>query len=462
MSVEPERIHLLNRLPVRMDDGAAYVLYWMQQSQRAHDNPALDYAIQAANQRALPLLVVFGLTSDFPEANLRHYTFMLEGLRETAAALRHRGAGFIMDRGAPDEVALRYADRAALLVADVGYLRLQRQWRKHVAREAPCRVVAVEGDVLIPVETVSDHEEFAARTIRPKIHRLLPDYLGATRSPTLNTSFVSQNAPGLDDQNPDAILRTMKLDCSVPPSPLYHGGRKATLKQLTHFAEHLLPVYEQRHSDPSVDGGSHMSAALHFGQISPGEIARTVLAVSAGESSKEVYLEELIVRRELSMNYVFFNAKYDHYESLPTWAQATLDAHADDPRPVLYTPEQLEQAQTGDPFWNAAQNELRITGCMHNYLRMYWGKKIIEWSPTPEQAWQTALFLNNRYELDGRDPNGFTGVAWCFGKHDRPWTLRPVFGTIRYMNAAGLQRKFDMPRYLERIAALRPPDAMTR
>jgi len=199
-----------------------------------------------------------------------------------------------------------------------------------------------------------------------------------------------------------------------------------------------------------------MSPYLHFGQISPLEIT---LEISKTRSrSKEAYLEELIVRRELSMNFVHYNETYDSYDSIPQWARKTLRAHQKDRRDYLYRREEFEQGKTHDPYWNAAQKEMVVTGKMHGYMRMYWGKKILEWSKTPQEAFETALYLNNKYELDGRNPNGFTGVAWCFGKHDRPWGERAIFGNVRYMNEGGLKRKFDAEKYVEKIRRLERKD----
>ncbi len=207
--------------------------------------------------------------------------------------------------------------------------------------------------------------------------------------------------------------------------------------------------YEELKNDPTKECVSNMSPFLHFGQISPLHIA---LRVSETDSpGKDAYLEELIVRRELSVNFVFYNKNYDAFEGLPEWAKKTLKEHEKDPREYVYTLEELENAETHDPYWNAAQREMTLRGKMHGYMRMYWGKKIIEWSRTPENAFKTAVYLNNKYELDGRGPNGFTGVAWCFGKHDRPWKERPIFGKIRYMNANGLKRKFDADGYVAKI-----------
>lgn len=429
-----------------------FVLYWMQAAQRAQSNPALEYASARANELGVPLLAVFGLTADFPEANLRHYVFMLEGLRETQQALAKRGVRLIVRRQAPDQAALALADEACLLVTDRGYLCLQKQWRSSVARQAPCPVVQVETEVVTPVEVVSDKEEYAARTLRPRLHRQLTDYLHPLRQTRLQHTSLDWPGESLDLSDPLALAQALKIPATVGPVQHYRGGATEARRRLREFVARDLADYAVAHSDPAVDRTSHLSPYLHFGQISPLEVALAV-AGRPGPGA-ESFLEELLVRRELSMNFVHFNPAYDRYEALPDWARRTLAAHAADTRPIIYTPEQLEQADTHDRYWNAAMRELLVTGYMHNYLRMYWGKKVLEWSPSPEAGFAVLLTLNNRYLLDGRDPASFTNVAWCFGKHDRPWRERPIFGQIRYMNAAGLERKFDMAAYLARVAAL--------
>jgi deoxyribodipyrimidine photo-lyase len=231
-----------------------------------------------------------------------------------------------------------------------------------------------------------------------------------------------------------------------------HGGTKEAERYLDDFIDQKLDHFAELRNDPSLDTLSNMSPYLHFGQISPLYVA---LRISREASpGKEAYLEELIVRRELSMNYVFYNPQYDSFEGLPEWAKKTLSEHGNDGREYTYTLKDLEGEKTHDPYWNAAQKEMRVTGKMHGYMRMYWGKKILEWSRTPEEGFKNALFLNNKYELDGRDPSGFTGVAWCFGKHDRPWGERKIFGKVRYMNAAGLKRKFNVEGYLKKVDLL--------
>ena len=433
-----------------------YVLYWMQQAQRASWNHALEYAIDAANERGLPVLAVFGLMAGFPEANRRHFAFMIDGLRETRAALHKRGIPLVVREGRPDEAALALADNAALIVCDVGYLRMQREWRASLAELAACPVAAVESDVIVPVEIASDKEEYAARTLRPKIHRHLETFLQPLKERRLKRSMLQEIDEELSLDDAPGLLDRLNAGQGAPPSQHFTGGRRAGLKLLDDFIEHKLPDYNGKRNDPNADTASHMSPYLHFGQLSALEIALAVSgrAKPAMADAVEAYLEELVVRRELAINFVWFNPEYDRYAALPDWARKTLNKHRRDPREYEYESVDWEAAQTHDPYWNAAQQEMVKTGKMHNYMRMYWGKKILEWSKTPEEAFETALYLNNKYELDGRDANSFAGVAWCFGKHDRPWKERAVFGTVRYMNAAGSKRKFDPNAYVERIGRI--------
>jgi deoxyribodipyrimidine photo-lyase len=441
-----------------MEDGAGengqYVLYWMQQAQRVRYNHALTYAIEEANTRNLPVVVVFGVTDDYPEANERHYAFMLEGLRDVSIALKKKKIQFVLQHQSPDEAALSLAKDAAFLVMDRGYLKIQKLWRSRVVKEVSCGVVQVETDVVVPVDVVTNKEEYAARTIRPKIHRILEDYLMPVDEIAVKKSSLKMIFEGLDVSDVDGVLAKMKIDRSVGRVDTFVGGEKAAQKMLKAFLELRLDGYSVKRNDPNLNGVSHMSPYLHFGQISPLDILLQMQDVAGETEDTEVYLEELVVRRELSMNFVNQNPNYDRYDALPEWAKKTLAKHEDDVRDYVYDLEVWEAAETHDPYWNAAQMEMLKTGKMHNYMRMYWGKKVIEWSETPQQAFETILYLNNRYELDGRDANSFTGVAWCFGKHDRPWKERPVFGMVRYMNAKGLQRKFDVDGYVVKVGKL--------
>ena len=444
--IAPERLQPMNDRPPRV---GKYVLYWMQQSQRADCNHALEYAIEMANGLRLPVVVGFALAA-FPEANRRHYLFMLEGLAETQKSLAARGIGFCLRHGHPEDVVPELAQSAALLVGDVGYLRVQRQWRAAVARRVECPFVLVESDAIVPVCDVSDHAEFAARTLRPKIHRKLAEFLRPLKPVSPAFPSVHLVKRSLTLENPSALLRVLGVDGGVAPAKDPTPGTAAAIRSLDAFVAHRLADYASDNGDPVADGCSHMSAYLHFGQISPLAIALQVKSADVPRAAADAYLEQLIVRRELSLNFAWFNPGYDRYDALPPWALKTLNEHRPDRRDHLYDRAQWEAGATHDPCWNAAQAEMARSGQMHNYMRMYWGKKIIEWSQTPEAAFETALYLNNKYELDGRDPNGFVGVAWCFGLHDRAWTERPVYGKIRYMNANGLRRKFDIQAYVDR------------
>jgi len=459
------------------DKEARYVLYWMQQGQRGGRNDALEEAVRRANALRLPVLVLFVLIDDFPEANLRHYRFMLEGLLDSAEELARRGVGFLIRRSdSMVDSVLDFASSAALVVTDRGYLRVQRQWRAELARRLKRLLIQVESDVVVPVELAYPKEAYSAAVLRPKIHQQLQSFLrpveeervnhridkvGICRaekeqlplllSGDLSKSWGAKLEP-IHRQSIADLEGELQVDRSVPPVDWLRGGRRAALDRLEDFVQGELRHFDQRRNDPGRDSLSHMSGYLHFGHISPVEIALRVS--ETGLPAADVYMEELIVRRELAMNFVFYNTDYQEFQGLPEWARRTLGEHELDRREYLYGPEELERAQTHDPYWNAAQRELLIRGKMHGYMRMYWGKKILEWSPDVRSAFEISLYLNNRYSLDGRDPNGFAGVAWCFGKHDRPWAERPIFGKVRYMNSRGLERKFDMQSYIDRIAAL--------
>jgi deoxyribodipyrimidine photo-lyase len=450
--IQAERIQDLNDAPVQP---GRYVLYWMQASQRARCNHALEYAIRQANRQKRPLLAAFGLTEQYPEGQERHYAFMLEGLHETQQALRRRGIQLVVQRGPPEMVATNLAPEASLVVTDRGYTRHQKAWRRSVARRASCRVVQVESDVVVPVEAASDKQEYSAATLRPKIHRQLPRYLAPLEQTKLSRDSLDMRLASVPIDDVEALLAHLKIDHTAGRVRTFTGGASHAARLLREFIERKLPRYASQRSDPSLDIQSHQSPYLHFGQVSPLEIALKIrAAASVPQASKEAYLEELLVRRELAVNYMHYNPRYDSYDSLPNWARRTLADHAVDRRPVVYSASQLERCATADGYWNAAMQEMLVTGKMHNYMRMYWGKKALEWTRDPRRAFGLLLRLNNMYFLDGRDPSSWANVAWCFGLHDRPWAERPIFGKVRYMNAAGLQRKFDIDAYVRHVQAL--------
>jgi deoxyribodipyrimidine photo-lyase len=443
------RFKALNARPTRDGD---YVLYWMQQSQRAAFNPALEYAVAQANDLGLPVVVGFGLTDAYPDANLRHFAFMLEGLAEVRRDLARRKIAFVIRKGSPQDVAVALAKRAALVVCDRGYLRHQRAWRDHVAKRAQCRVVQIEGDVVVPVETASDKHEIAARTLRPKIMRALDAFLLPCPAVRVKHPAPPKLKSDIDLDDLPGTLRKLKVDRGVGPVTTLRGGTHAARRHLDRFIEDGLATYGSERTKKEESPVSLLSPYLHFGQISPVEIVLKVL--KAGPSTAAyAFIEQLVVRRELTFNHVRYDDAYDRYEGLPDWAKQTLAAHRRDRRAYLYDRAAFEESRTHEPVWNAAMTEMKLTGYLHSRLRMYWGKKILEWSADPKTAFETALALNNKYFLDGRDPNSYSGVAWCFGLHDRPWPIHPIFGTVRSQGLNSL-RAFDLDAYVARIAKL--------
>jgi deoxyribodipyrimidine photo-lyase len=449
--IQDERLKPLNSQPVRQGQ---YVVYWMQSSQRTEINHALEYAILKANELSQPLIVFFGLTGNFPEGNARHYHFMLQGLREVRISLKERRIFMVIQAIDPPAGIAVLAKKASMVVVDRGYLRTQRDWRYEAAMNIECSLVQVESDIIVPVEEASGKEEFSAATLRSKLKRQFIKYLKPLDQYEVKLSSLNMDFDSIHLEDFDQVISGLKVDQSANPVTIYQGGTSQANKHLEKFLQSCLHRYSEEHHDPNSDVQSNLSAYLHFGQISSLHIALKALE-HAGPGS-ESFLEELIIRRELAINFVFYNPAYYTFAGLPDWSKKSLIVHSEDAREVTYSVSQFENASTHDKYWNAAQREMLLTGKMHGYMRMYWGKKILEWSESPAVAFKTALYLNNKYELDGREPNGFAGVSWCFGKHDRPWPVRPVFGNIRYMNAGGLKRKFDADQYADKFKELNP------
>ncbi|MBO1081228.1 deoxyribodipyrimidine photo-lyase [Roseomonas sp. 573] len=447
--MEAERIRVLHEAEPR--DGADYVLCLLQQANRSRCNPALELAVEEANRLGLPVVACFGLldgSNGFPEANARHYAFLLEGLADAAAGLAKRGIAFVARKGSPAEVAIDLSKRAALLVLDRGYLAIQKQWYAEILKSAKLRVVQVEGDVVVPVEVASDKHEHAARTLRPKIGRRMADFLHDISPVKVKHSAAGLSLKGMDMSDPAAVLAGMTLDRDVSPVRRFRGGETEARRLLKAYLAGPFRNYGAERGKPEAGAASHMSPYLHFGQISPVEIVLAVQAAKGGkDEDRTAFIEEVVVRRELAMNHVHYTEGYDRYDkAVPAWARGALQEHAKDKRPHRYSDEELCEGKTHDHYWNVSMAEMRETGYMHNHLRMYWGKKILEWSDTPEQGFERTLRINNRYFLDGRDANSFTNVAWVYGLHDRPWARRPVFGTVRYQSENSL-RKIDAKAY---------------
>lgn len=446
--IQQERIKNLN---FKKSQNGDYVLYWMQASPRSHWNHALEYAILKANELEKPLVTYFGITGDFPNSNTRHYHFLLQGLKETSADLEKKNINMVIWNKNPVKGAIEISKDAILTITDMGYLNIQREWRNETATMIDCPLIQVETNVIVPVETASPKEEYSAGTIRRKIQKELDYFMIPLEENLPEISSLELDFKKFNLENIDKSIERLNLNETVSPG-IFKGGTKNALKLFRLFMENKLDKFADLRNDPSEDYLSNMSPYLHFGQISPLFLA---LEVSKTNSpGKDAFLEELIIRRELSMNLAHYNENYNKFDCLPDWAKKTLLEHRDDSREYTYTLEELENAKTHDPYWNASQKEMVITGKMHGYMRMYWGKKILEWTDDPRNAYDLAIYLNDKYEIDGRDPNGYTGVAWCFGKHDRAWKEREIFGKVRYMNDKGLKRKFKIDNYVDRVNQL--------
>lgn len=427
----------------------------MQRAQRAIDNPALNVAIRAANELGKPVLVFFCLLSRHPVANLRHYTFMLEGLEDTARRLERMRIGFVLrvSGGAsplPAFTRLCAQVRPALVVTDENPLRSSSDWRIAAAGSVKVPLLSVDADVIVPTALLGK-EQYAARTIRPRILSRLDRFLLPVHSPAVR---VAWRAPARL-RSLTALVRLLdeiKVDRSVGAVGGVHGGSGEAMRRLRRFIRDGLRDYAESRNHPELDGTSRLSAYLHFGHLGPHTVALAVRDADAPRAVRDAFLEQLIVRRELAINFVRYNPNYDRLEAGEPWALRTLERHARDPRPYRYSAAQFEQAETHDPLWNAAQLQMVTSGWMHGYVRMYWAKKILEWSASPAAAYEIAVNLNDKYELDGRDPNGYAGIAWAIaGKHDRAWgPQRPIYGLVRYMSYASTSRKFDSRGYIAR------------
>jgi deoxyribodipyrimidine photo-lyase len=427
----------------------------MQRAQRAMDNAALTVAIEAGNLLRKPVLVFFQLVPHSRHANLRHYQFLVEGLRDIANELKERKVSFAV-RSFPNHGILKFCAevRPCLVIGDENPLQEGELRKAKVAAKLELPFWTVDTDVIVPSRLLK-REHYAARTIRPKIHALLPQFLQPVKNPSALIPWRpaaqdSTTMPGL------SLLDQLPIDRSVAPSGYFHGGPHAAVLALKRFIDERLDGYATQRNKPNLDGTSQLSPYLHFGHIGPHTIALAVQQSTAPMEDRKAFLEELIVRRELAVNFVRFNRNYENFDACEPWADVTHHKHSQEPRQYLYTDTQLENAETHDPLWNAAQKQMVLTGWMHGYLRMYWAKKILEWRPSPRDAYDIAVCLNDRYQLDGRDPNGYAGIAWAIvGKHDRAWgPERPIYGKIRYMSYASTSRKFDSKAYIIRVSAL--------
>ena len=424
------------------------VVYWMSRDQRVHDNWAMIVSQQKALELKVPMEVVFCLVPAFLGATARQYRFMVDGLKQVEADLKKLNIPFRLLIGAPEVQISAYLKRieAGLLISDFDPLRIKKEWKKRISSRIHIPFIEVDAHNVIPCWTTSDKQEFAAYTIRPKIEKRLFEFLSPF--PEMQKHPFSAKAANPPPNNWERVEKTHRKMDDGQEGP-FRSGEKEALGMLNRFIAERLNHYAADRNDPTKHGISDLSPYLHFGQISAQRVALEIQDADANVESKDAFLEELIVRREISDNFCHYNAQYDQTNGFPDWAKKTIAAHRRDKRDFLYSLEQFEQARTHEALWNACQMEMVNTGKMHGYMRMYWAKKILEWTASAEEALEIAITLNDRYELDGRDPNGYTGIAWAIGGvHDRAWFERPVFGKIRYMNENGARKKFDVDLYI--------------
>ncbi len=420
---------------------------------RTLDNPALDVAIEAGNLLGLPVVVYFQVIANYPNANLRHYRFMAQGLRDVAEDAAELGVGFVVRR-APDATLEGFLEEvdAALLVGDENRLREPERWRRVLAKRLKIPFWTVDADVVVP-SRVFDRSFVLLHHFRPHLKRELPRYLLTPQKLVPTKPWTPWTKLAQFSLVEDITQGFNKLDRNVAPVDGFTGGTHAAISRLNEFVRLELSSYDVARNHPEMKGTSRLSPWLHFGNIGPLTIAAAVKrAVGKGNvaaATADKFLEELIGWRELAVLFVRHEANYDNWRCAAPWARKTLIEHAGDARPYRYALKVLERGETADELWNAAQREMVETGWMHGYMRMYWGKKILEWAPDPATAFEWAVELNDRYELDGRDPSGYAGIAWAIvGRHDRPWFNRPVFGLVRTMMAGSTAKKFDAASYM--------------
>jgi deoxyribodipyrimidine photo-lyase len=438
----------IRRLNTHVSEGPGPVLYWMSRDQRANDNWALIYAQKVALQKKVPLLVVFCLVSEFLGAAMRQYGFMIKGLQELEKCLRKKNIAFKLLLGSPQKELIRVISKynIGIVVTDFDPLRIKKQWKEDVGKSVAIPLYEVDAHNIVPCWVASPKQEYGAYTIRPKIKHLLPLFL--EEFPRIKSHPYSV-VKGTGTNQWGRAIKTLKANAKITEVHWLAPGESAARRALKRFIEKKLGTYDETRNDPTLNGQSQLSPYLHFGHLSAHKAALAIQASPLPRRVKESFLEELIIRRELSDNFCFYNSRYDTFDSFPQWAQKTLNQHRKDKRSYVYSLHAFEGAATHDPLWNAAQMEMVTKGKMHGYMRMYWGKKILEWTRSPEEALEYSIYLNDKYELDGRDPNGYAGIAWCIGGvHDRAWGARPIFGKIRYMSYSGCKSKFKVAEYI--------------
>jgi len=479
MTVPFLRLSDRNTHPVRPDRD--YVLYWMIAARRTRWNFGLEHAIDAAIGMGKPLVVLEALRSDYPHASDRFHRFVLDGMADNASRFSAAGVAYLPyvepRPGAGKGLLDALARGASLVVTDTFPCSFLPRMVDAAARRLDVRLVAVDGNGLLPLR---DAEQVfpSAYAFRRHLQRRLPAHLGEfpeadplavrdlRRSASIPAAVVAR-WPSAGD-----APASLPIDHAVRPVASVPGGGGAAAAALTRFVERKLARYGEDRNEPEKDGTSGLSPYLHFGHLSihevlmavasregwsPGDVQATATGKRSGwwgmSGSAEGFLDEAVTWRELGFNFCSHRDDFDRFESLPEWARATLARHAADPRAAVYDLSAFATARTQDSLWNAAQTQLVREGRIHNYLRMLWGKKILEWTRSPEDALDVMIELNNRFALDGRDPNSYSGIFWVLGRYDRPWgPERPIFGTVRYMSSENTARKMSVKGYLRRFA----------
>lgn len=447
-----KRLRIISQEQMVLEDCEG-IVYWMSRDSRVQDNWAFLYAQHLALKNEVPLHVCFCLIAKYLDASVRQFHFLIKGLEKVAEECKKLSISFHLLEGHGGDVLPQWVidHKIGAVVCDFNPLRVPLGWlevaKKKLKKDVP--LIQVDAHNIVPCWVASDKQEYSARTIRNKINSKLDEYL-TEFPPVIKHPYMSKFEPEPIDW--DEAITTREADESVKPIEWASPGYDSALEILKSFIDKRLKIFATKRNDPTVDALSNLSPWFHFGQIS---VQRVALCIQAYKSkyteSVNSFLEEAIVRRELADNYCFYCEHYDSIKGASAWAQKTLDDHRKDKRTHIYSLEQLSNAKTHDDLWNAAQLQLVQEGKMHGFLRMYWCKKILEWTPSPEEALKYAIYLNDHYSVDGRDPNGYVGCMWSIcGIHDQGWAERAVFGKVRYMNYEGCKRKFDVPAFVAR------------
>ncbi len=448
--VDDRRLYYLNSCKMPPEGS---VIYWMSREQRIDDNWSLLHAADLAGRGNYRLVVVFTLWPELFGETARSFDFLIGGLKEVYKRSCELNIAFRVFSGSePYKMIRQYSQQvqAAAVVCDFNPLRESMQQQKALAAELSIPVIEVDSHNIVPCRYISGKQEFGAHTLRRRIEAVLSGFMAPFPAVEDVLAGIKTSA-GLPGNEPDweEIAIRYNADKTIPAVNGLIPGSEQGLKTLYSFIENGLGKYSEDRNDPNKNGQSGLSPYLHFGQVAPQTAALEAAGFLGEISLKGGFLDELVVRRELSDNFCLYNPDYDNIKGFPSWAVHSLGVHSLDRREYLYSFSRFEQAETHEDLWNAAQLQLVNTGRMHGYMRMYWAKKILEWSHDASEAMRTAVKLNDRYSIDGNDPNGYAGCAWAIGGlHDRAWGERAVFGKIRYMNESGCKRKFDTKTYI--------------